>query len=89
MIHQPLWVILCYPPEKGRREIVEKMTERNRGERKVNDSEETEEIKQSPSTLTCYKDSRPCPTLSKYQLDSEKRITDNFMGRTFCTRHRV
>ena len=26
-----------------------------------NESEETEEIKKSPNTLTCYKDSRPCP----------------------------
>ena len=26
-----------------------------------NESEETEEIKTVPSTLTCYKDSRPCP----------------------------
>ena len=33
---QPLWVILCYFPEKGRRvieEIVEEMKERNREER--------------------------------------------------------
>ena len=43
--HQPLWVILCCLPEKGRREIeetVEEMKERDRGERK-NESEETEE----------------------------------------------
>ena len=38
---------------------------RNRSE-----SEETEEIKTYPSTLTCYKDSRPCPTVSQYQLDA-------------------
>ena len=31
--------------------------------RNRNESEETEEIKHSPSTLTRYKDSRPCPTL--------------------------
>ena len=24
----------------------------------------------APSTLTCYKDSRPCPTVSQYQLDA-------------------
>ena len=35
-------------PEKGRREIVEEMKERDRGERKMNDSEETEEIKTFP-----------------------------------------
>ena len=38
---------------------------RNRNER-----EETEEIKTFPSTLTCYKDSKPHPTVSQYQLDS-------------------
>ena len=40
---QPLWVILCRLPEKGRREIeeiVEEMKERDRG--KMNESEETE-----------------------------------------------
>ena len=34
--HQPLWVILCRLPEKGRRvieEIVEEMKERNKEER--------------------------------------------------------
>ena len=38
---------------------------RNRNER-----EEAEEIKTFPSTLTCYKDSKPCPTVSRYQLDA-------------------
>ena len=68
---QPLWVILCRLPEKGGREIdkiVEEMKERDRGERKMNESEETGEIKTSPPptppppplhSLTCYKDSRP------------------------------
>ena len=51
-------------------EIVEEMKERDREERNRNESEETEEIKYSPSTLTCYKDSRPCPTVSQYQLDA-------------------
>ena len=57
---QPLCVILCRLPEKGRREteeIVEKMKERDRGERKMNESEETE--------VTCYKNSRLCPTVSQ------------------------
>ena len=31
--------------------------------RNKNESEETEEIKTFPSTITCYKDSRHCPTL--------------------------
>ena len=34
--------------------------------RNINESEETEEIKTSP--FTCYKDSRPCPNVSQYQL---------------------
>ena len=38
---------------------------RNRNER-----EETEEIKTFPSTLTCYKNSKPFPTVSQYQLDA-------------------
>ena len=32
--------------------------------RKMNKSEDTEEIKHSPSTHTCCKDNRPCPTVS-------------------------
>ena len=39
-------------------------------ERNRNEKEETEEIKTFPSTLTCYKDSKPCPTVSQYQLDA-------------------
>ena len=38
--------------------------------RKNIESEETEEIKHSLSTLTRYKDSRSCPTVSQYQLDA-------------------
>ena len=38
------------------------------GERKTNESEETEEIKHSPSTFTCCKESRPCLTVSQYQV---------------------
>ena len=48
---QPLWVILCRLPEKGRKvieEIVEEMKERDREERNRNESEETEEIKIFP-----------------------------------------
>ena len=71
LTRQPLWVILCRLPEKGRKkieEIVEEMKERGREERGTGMSEETEVIKTSPSTLTCYKDSRPCPAVSQYQL---------------------
>ena len=68
MTRQPLWVILCHLPEKGRREI-EEMKKRDRGER-GKWMKDTEEIKRSPSTHTCCKDSRPCPTVSQYQLDT-------------------
>ena len=72
MTCQPLWVILCHLPEKGRREIEEivEMKERDKGERKMNESERTEEIKTFPLYLTCCKDSRPCLTVSQYQLDA-------------------
>ena len=61
MTCQPLWVILyCLPekgrwkiilyrlPEKGRWEIVDEMKERGREERKINEREETEEMKKFP-----------------------------------------
>ena len=54
MTHQPLWVILCHLPEKGRREIeeiVEEMKEKDGRKRKVDKSEETEEIKHPPLLL--------------------------------------
>ena len=38
--------------------------------RKMNESEETEGIKHSLSTLTCCKDSMPCPTVRQPQLDA-------------------
>ena len=37
---------------------------------KMNESEGTDEIRHSPSSHTCCKDSRPCPTVSQYQLDA-------------------
>ena len=48
---QPLWVILCRLPEKGRKvteEIAEEIKKRDREERNRNESEETEEIKIFP-----------------------------------------
>ena len=61
--HQPLWVILCCLPEKGRKEIVGDMKERDGvgcvvgggggrggewGKRNLNGSKETEELKTFP-----------------------------------------
>ena len=51
MTCQPLWVILCHLPEKGRREIQEIAEEMKEGlgrKKKMNKSEETEEIKTFP-----------------------------------------
>ena len=51
--------------EKTEREEIEEMNWRERGERKMNESEETEEIKTFPSTFTGCKDSRPLHEMSK------------------------
>ena len=66
-----LVVILCRLPEKGGKvteEIVEEMKDRDREERGT--EIKVKKQKHSTSTLTCYKDSRPCPTVSQYQLDA-------------------
>ena len=63
---QPLWVILCHLPEKGRKIAEEMKNEGQERKRNRNGSEETEEIKTFPAT----KDNRPCPTVSQYQLDA-------------------
>ena len=55
--------------KKDRRDIRDEREEQGR-KRNRNKSEDTEKIKTFPSTLTCYKDSRPCPTVSQYQLDT-------------------
>ena len=59
------------------------MKERDTGERKMNESEETEEIKAFPSTFTCCKDSRPCLAISQYLLH------DTFASPHQPTRQRV
>ena len=51
--------------DSRRDEREEQGRKRNRNER-----EETEEIKTFPSTFTYFNDSRPCPTVSQYQLDA-------------------
>ena len=74
MTHQPLWVILCRLPEKGRKEIeeiVEEMNEKEKRKRNRNKSGETEEkVKTFPLYPYLLQDSRPCPTVSQYQLDA-------------------
>ena len=60
--------------EKGGKEIeeiVEEIKEKDREERGTGIKvKKQKRQKHSPSTLTCYKDSRPCPTVSQYQLDA-------------------
>ena len=65
---------MCHIPEKGRKEmeeIVEELKERDREERGTGMKvKKQKKLKHSPSTLICYKHSRPCPTGSQYQLDA-------------------
>ena len=65
MTRQPLWVILCRLPEKGRRAIVVgEMKERDRGERKMNGVKKQKKQKHSPSSLTCCKPLPNCKPIS-------------------------
>ena len=52
------------------REKRDRRGDEGEGERKMNESEETEKIKTPPFILTCYNDSRPCPAVIQYQLDA-------------------
>ena len=70
---KPLRVILCRLPEKGRKEteeIVEEMKERTGKKVEQEWKWRNRRNKNSPSTLTYYKDSSTCPTVSQYQLDA-------------------
>ena len=70
---QSLWAIFVLSPRERQKRDRRRDSRRDEREgqgrkRNRNDSEETEEIKTSPSTLTCYKDARPCPTVRQYQM---------------------
>ena len=67
---QPLWVILCRLPEKGRKEIVEEMKESDREERGTGMKVKKQNKNIPPLPLPATKDSRPCPTLSQFRLDA-------------------
>ena len=58
--------------KKDKRDIRGDEREGQGRKRNRNKSEEKEEIKHSPSTLTCYKDSWPCPTVIQYHLEARK-----------------
>ena len=61
------------PREKEKRDRIDSRGNERGGQgrkRNRNESEETEEIKTFPSTLTSNKDSKPCQTVSQYQLDA-------------------
>ena len=56
--------------EREKRDRREDEREKQGTKRKKNESEVTEKIKIFPYILTCCKDSRPCSTVSQYQLDA-------------------
>ena len=61
------------PREREKRDRRDSRGDEREGQgrkRNRNESEETEEIKIFPSILTCYKYSKPCPTVSQYMLDA-------------------
>ena len=59
------------PRERGKEKVVEQMKEMNREERGAGMKvKKQKKQKHSPSILTCYKDRRPFPTVSQYQLDA-------------------
>ena len=60
------------PREREKREeIAEEMKERDREERGTGMKvKKQKKLKHHLPTLTCYKGSRPCPTVSQYQLDA-------------------
>ena len=61
------------PREREKRDRRESRGDEREGQgrkRNRNESEETEEIKTFPLYPYHYKDSRPCPTVSQYQLDA-------------------
>ena len=61
------------PREREKRDRRDSRRDEREGQgrkRNRNESVETEEIKNHFPTLTCYKDSRPWPAVSQYQLDA-------------------
>ena len=64
---------LSSPREREKRDRRDSRGDEREGQarkRNRNERGETVEIKTFPSTLTCYKDSKPCPTVSQHQLDA-------------------
>ena len=72
----------------SRRDVVEKMKERNREERGTGMKVKKQKKYTPPpppfpsSTFTCYKDSRLCPTVSKYQLDAPVTSDTRYLRHT-------
>ena len=61
------------PREREKRDRRDSRRDEREGQgrkRNMNESVETEEIKNHLPSLTCYKDSRPCQTVSQYQLNA-------------------
>ena len=85
-IQQILPLFLCHHPEKERKEseeIVEEMKEKDREERGIGmEVRNRRNKKHSPSILTCYKNSRPCSTISQYQLDAPVMLDTQHLHHT-------
>ena len=62
---------VSYPREREKRDSRGDEGEGQGRKRNRNEREEPEEIKKFSSTLTCYKDSNPCPTVIQCQLDAQ------------------
>ena len=74
LLHVNLVGYFVSSPREGRKdidEIVEEIKERYREERGTGMKEKKQkEIETFPSHFTCYKESKPCPTVNQYQLDA-------------------
>ena len=67
----PVGHFVLSPREREKRDKGDSRGDEREGQgrkRNKNERQETEEIKSFPSTLTCYKDSKPCPTVSQNQF---------------------
>ena len=74
MTHQPVWVILCHLPEKGRRDRRDSRGDERKGKgrkRKMNESEETEETKTFPLYPYLLQGQQALPDCKPYQFDAQ------------------
>ena len=72
------------PRQRDRRDSKRDEREEEGRKRNKNESEETEEIKAFPTNLTCYKDKRPCSTVSQYVRPPVRYTTPSHHLTTHC-----